>query len=63
MVIHETLDRSPLTAEERRRALEAMDAADRLRQEILARRGGQPFTPESWELLNASRDERSRNLA
>ena len=63
MVIRTSLDRSPLTAEERRRGLAAMDDADRLRQEILAQRGGQLFTPESWELLNESRDERSRDPA
>ena len=62
MVIHDRLDRSPLTPEERRRGLEAMDVANRLRQEILERRGGEPFTPESWVLLNESRDERSRDL-
>ena len=63
MIIHPSLDRSSLSAEERRRGLAAMDEADRLRQEILAQRGGQLFTPESWELLNESRDERSRELA
>lgn len=46
MVIHESLDRSPLTLEERRWALAAMDAAERLAKQILAGRGGQPFTPE-----------------
>ena len=62
-VLQESLDRSPLTPEAQRRALEAMDAAERLAQEIRARRGGRLFTPESWELLNESRDERSRDLA
>lgn len=62
-VIHEHLDRSPLTPDQQRRGLEAMDDAQRLSEQILARRGGRPFTPESWELLNESRDERSRDLA
>jgi len=52
-----------LTPAEQRRALAAMDAAARLREEIAAGRGGQPFAPDSWELLNESRDQRSRDLA
>src|SRR3954471_19545703 len=44
-----------LTPEEQRQALEAMEAASKLRAEILAKRGGKPFPP-SWELLNEARD-------
>jgi hypothetical protein len=58
-----SLDLSPLTLEEQRRGLAAMDMAEQLRQEILAHRGGRPFTPESWELLNESRDQRGQELA
>jgi excisionase family DNA binding protein len=51
-----------LTPEEQRRALEAMEAASRLRAAMLAKRGGKPFPP-SWELLNEARDERTRQLS
>ncbi len=52
----------PLSAEERRKALAAMDAADALRTEQLARRGGKPFSP-SDEILNELRDQRTRDLS
>jgi len=48
--------------EERRRGLEALERVERLEAEILKERGGQPFSPPSWELLNESRDERTRGL-
>ena len=50
-----------LTPDQRRRSLAAVEAAKRLQHELLAERGGKPFSP-SWELLNEARDERSRQL-
>ena len=50
-----------LTPEERERGLEAMKRMKALSDEILAERGGKPFS-NSWELLNEARDERSRQL-
>lgn len=49
-----------LTQEEQRRALQALAELERLSAAIAARHG--PLTPESWELLNESRDERTRDL-
>lgn len=43
------------------RALEAIDRIDRLRNELLARRNGELFSP-SWEIINEMRDERTRQL-
>lgn len=51
----------PLTPEEKERALAAMEAARQLAAEIRARRGGKLFSP-SWEIVNAARDERTREL-
>jgi hypothetical protein len=51
-----------LTPEEQRQALEAMEAASKLRAEMLAKRRGKPFS-SSWELLNEARDERTRQLS
>ena len=51
----------PLTREERRQGLAALEAAKQARAELLARRGGVPFSP-SWELLNEARDERTEQL-
>lgn len=48
-----------LRPEEQRRGLEALERAERLGRQIVARRGGKPFGP-SWEVLNALRDERMR---
>ena len=48
-----------LTPEEKERGLAAMARLKALSDEILAERGGKPFSP-SWELLNEARDERSR---
>jgi excisionase family DNA binding protein len=50
-----------LTPEERQRGLNAVARLKELQQELLAARGGNPFSP-SWELLNEARDERSRQL-
>lgn len=46
-----------LTEEEKQRALEAMERAWELQQEMLAERGGVPF-PESWPLIREAREER-----
>ena len=51
-----------LTPEEQRRALAALERAERTQAKILADRGGEPFSP-SWELLNEARDERTRQLS
>jgi excisionase family DNA binding protein len=50
-----------LTPERKRRALEALEQAQQLSKEILARRGGKPFPP-SWIVINEQRDERTRQL-
>jgi excisionase family DNA binding protein len=49
-----------MTQEQQRRALELADEFDRVQEEQLARQG--KFTPESWELINQARDERSEQL-
>jgi excisionase family DNA binding protein len=48
-----------LTKREQRRGLQALAELERLSATIAARHG--PL-PESWELLNESRDERTRDL-
>ena len=50
-----------LTPEQKRRALEALEQAQQLSKQILARRGGKPFPP-SWIVINEQRDERTRQL-
>ena len=50
----------PLTKEAQRRGLRAVEELERLSAEIAARHG--ELTPESWELINQSRDERTRDL-
>lgn len=50
----------PLTKEEQQRGLRALAELERFRDELAARYG--KLTPESWELLNQSRDERTRDL-
>jgi len=52
---------APGVAERRRRMHEAVEAARRLQQELLAARGGVPFSP-SWELIGEARDERGRSV-
>ncbi len=52
----------PLTADEQRRALAAIEESKRLHAEQLAQRGGKRFSP-SWILINEARDERSRDLS
>ena len=50
----------PLTKQQQRRGLQALAELERLSAAIAARHG--TLTPESWELLNQSRDERTRDL-
>ena len=49
------------TPEQIQRGLEALAHAEMINEEILAERGGKPFSP-SWEILNELRDERTRQL-
>ena len=49
-----------LTIKEQQRGLRALREMQRLRAELAATYG--TLTPESWELVNASRDERTREL-
>lgn len=49
-----------LTPEEQQRGLQAAAELTRIRQELLAKYGRQE--PESWVLLNESREERTREL-
>ena len=50
-----------LTPEERERGLAAMEKAQRIAEQIHARRGGVPFPP-AWETIAEMRDERTRQL-
>jgi excisionase family DNA binding protein len=50
----------PLTKEQQQRGLQALAELERFRDELAARHG--KLTPESWELINQSRDERTRDL-
>lgn len=52
----------PLTPERRQRGLEAVERARKFQAELLARRGGVPFS-NSGDLLNEWRDERSEALS
>ncbi len=49
-----------LTKEQQRRGLQALAELERLSAAIADRQG--KLTPESWELLDQSRDERTRDL-
>lgn len=51
----------PLTVDEQKRAVAAVEAATRKHAEQLAKRGGKPFSP-SWVLINEAREERTRDL-
>ena len=55
------LDIKPLTAEEMRRGLEAIAAAEAFRKELLAKRGGKPFS-SSVPIIRRARAERSKQL-
>jgi len=61
MVQREPTALRSLTPEEQQQALAAMEAARQSAAEIRAQRGGKLFAP-SWELLDESRDERTREL-
>jgi hypothetical protein len=50
-----------LTDAERERGLQALAELERLDQELLQWRGGEPFVT-SWELLDQAREERTRAL-
>lgn len=50
-----------LTPEERERGLRALAALERMDRELLERRGGEPFS-SSAEIIQAMRDERTRQL-
>lgn len=50
----------PLTKKEQQRGLRALAELERLSAEIAARHG--TLTPESWEIINQSRDERTGDL-
>ncbi len=50
----------PLTKEQQRRGLQALTELERLGAAIADRHG--ILAPESWELLDQSRDERARDL-
>lgn len=50
-----------LTRREQQQALDAVEAAKRLQAELLARRGGERFSP-SGELITEARDIRSQQL-
>lgn len=49
-----------LTEAEQQQGLQALANLERLSADIAARHG--KLTPESWELLNQARDERTRDL-
>ena len=51
----------PLTDEQQRRMLAAVEASREFQAELLAKRGGKPFD-ESWPLIRASREDRSERL-
>ena len=51
----------PMTEEERQRGLAALAELDALREQMLARRDGQPF-PSSVEIIREMREERSQQL-
>ena len=58
----EALRTRKLTPEEKERALEAIERAQRDANELQARRGGKLFSP-SWEIIAEMRDERTRELS
>jgi excisionase family DNA binding protein len=59
--IHTQLPVAPPTAEEVRERLAAIEEAQELRAQMLARRGGKPLSP-SWKIIREAREERSRRL-
>jgi excisionase family DNA binding protein len=55
-------DVRPLTPEERRRGLEVAAQLKQLRRDLLAKRGGRPFSSGA-ELIREMRDQRTRELS
>jgi len=51
----------PMTEQERQRGLAVLEELAALREQMLARRGGQPFS-SSVEIIREMREERSRQL-
>jgi hypothetical protein len=51
----------PLTPAEQDRGLRTLTELEQLDRALLERRGGKPF-PSSWELLDRTRTERTRDL-
>lgn len=60
MAARESLRLLPMS-ESTRSAADAMERAKEVRERILARRGGVPVS-ESWEDINAAREERTADL-
>jgi len=52
----------PLTGEERDRRLRAMEEAFAFADELLARRGGKPFSVPSAEIIRREREKRTRQI-
>ena len=52
----------PLTKQEQKQALAALEAARQLRAQMLERRGGKPFS-DSTEIVREMREERTRELS
>jgi excisionase family DNA binding protein len=61
VVIQDVRSIGPLTDQERRDLLAAIEESKRLHAEELARRSGKLFPP-SYEIINEMRDERTREL-
>ncbi len=61
MAQKERLKLGPLTSEEQRQMLAAIEGAKRLQTEMLFRRSGKPF-PSSVTILDELRDRRTRDL-
>ena len=51
----------PLTKKEQQQGLAAVEAAKKMLAEMLARRGGEPFSP-SYIILDELRDQRTQDL-
>jgi excisionase family DNA binding protein len=52
----------PLTEDEKERGLRAMREAFTLSDEIVARRGGKPFSVSSTEIIRREREKRTRQI-
>ena len=60
-VVHDQNTVKPLTEEEVRRRLKAIEQCEALTERMRARRGGKAL-PSSWRLIRQAREERSRHL-